>query len=90
MPALTRVQAVRMKLVINPLVDERFDPVKGKKAALNFYQIKDTIAEAGIIITAGTVLLADLAVAADLPLRILENNNPHVLRDVLPKGTAIY
>ena len=90
MPALTRVQAVRMKLVINPLVDERFDPVKGKKAALNFYQIKDTIAEAGIIITAGTVLLADLAVAADLPLRILENNNPHVLRDVLPKGTVIY
>jgi membrane-bound lytic murein transglycosylase D len=79
-----------MKLVINPLVDERFDPVKGKKAALNFYQIKDTIAETGIIITAGTVLLADLAVAADLPLRILENNNPHVLRDVLPKGTAIY
>ena len=89
-PALTRVQAVRMKLVINTLVDERFDPVKGKKAALKFYGIKDTIAEAGIIITAGTVLLADLAVAADLPLRILENNNPHVLRDVLPKGTAIY
>ena len=90
LPALTRVQAVRMKLVINTFVDERFDPVKGKKAALNFYQIKDTIAEAGIIITAGTVLLADLAVAADLPLRILENNNPHVLRDILPKGTAIY
>jgi len=89
-PALTRVQAVRMKLVINTLVDERFDPVKGKKAALKFYGIKDTIAEAGIIITTGTVLLADLAVAADLPLRILENNNPHVLRDVLPKGTAIY
>ena len=89
-PALTRVQAVRMKLVINTLVDERFDPVKGKKAALNFHQIKDTTAEAGIIITAGTVLLADLAVLADLPLRILENNNPHVLRDVLPKGTAIY
>ena len=79
-----------MKLVINTLVDERFDPVKGKKAALKFYGIKDTIAEAGIIITAGTVLLADLAVAGDLPLRILENNNPHVLRDVLPKGTAIY
>ena len=79
-----------MQLVINTIVDERFDPVKGKKAALKFYGIKDTIAEAGIIITTGTVLLADLAVAADLPLRILENNNPHVLRDVLPKGTAIY
>jgi LysM repeat protein len=89
-PALTRVQGVRMKLVINTLVDERFDPVKGKKAALNFYQMEDTIAASGLIITEGTVLLADLAVAADLPLRILEKNNPHVLRDVLPKGTAIY
>ena len=52
--------------------------------------MEDTIKQSGLIIAAGTVLLADLAVAADLPLRILENNNPHVLRDVLPKGTAIY
>ena len=89
-PALTRVQAVRMKLAINTLVDERFDPVKGKKAALLFYEMEDTIEQSGLVIAAGTVLLADLAVAADLPLRILENNNPHVLRDVLPKGTAIY
>jgi LysM repeat protein len=89
-PALTRVQAVRMKLMINTLVDERFDPVKGKKAALLFYEMEDTIEPSGLVIAAGTVLLADLAVAADIPLRIIENNNPHVLRDVLPKGTAIY
>ena len=89
-PALTRVQAVRMKLMINTLVDERFDPVKGKKAALLFYEMEDTIEPSGLVIAAGTVLLADLAVAADLPLRIIENNNPHLLRDVLPKGTAVY
>ena len=89
-PALTRVQAVRMNLMINTLVDERFDPLKGKKAALLFHEIEDTIEPSGLVIAAGTVLLADLALAADLPLRIIENNNPHLLRDVLPKGTAVY
>ena len=39
--ALTRVQAVRMGLVINEFVDERFDPVKGKCAALGFYNKDD-------------------------------------------------
>jgi len=36
------------------------------------------------------VLLEDLAHAADLPLRVIEENNPHLLRDVLPKGASIY
>ena len=35
--ALTRVQAIRMGLVIDEYVDERFDPFKGKRAALQLY-----------------------------------------------------
>src|SRR6056300_637830 len=42
--ALTRVQAVRMGLKINEFVDERFDPVKGKRAALEFYNEQATVA----------------------------------------------
>ena len=90
-PALTRVQAVRMQLEVNTLVDERFDPVKGKNAATKFYAFGEDILEAdALIISSGSVLLEDLAAAADLPLRVIEENNPHLLRDLLPKGVSIY
>ena len=90
-PALTRVQAVRMQLKVNTLVDERFDPVKGKNAASKFYAFGEDMLEAdALIISSGSVLLEDLAAAADLPLRVIEENNPHLLRDVLPKGASIY
>ena len=90
-PALTRVQAVRMQLEVNTLVDERFDPVKGKNAASKFYASAGDMLEAdALIISSGSVLLEDLAAAADLPLRVIEENNPHLLRDVLPKGASIY
>ena len=90
-PALTRVQAVRMQLEVNTLVDERFDPVKGKNAASKFYAFGEDMLEAdALIISSGSVLLEDLAAAADLPLRVIEENNPHLLRDVLPKGASIY
>ena len=90
-PALTRVQAVRMQLEVNTLVDERFDPVKGKNAASKFYAFEEDMLEAdALIISSGSVLLEDLAAAADLPLRVIEENNPHLLRDVLPKGASIY
>lgn len=90
-PALTRVQAVRMQLEVNTLVDERFDPVKGKNAASKFYAFGENMLEAdALMISSGSVLLEDLAAAADLPLRVIEENNPHLLRDVLPKGASIY
>jgi LysM repeat protein len=90
-PALTRVQAVRMQLEVNTMVDERFDPVKGKNAASKFYAFGENMLEAdALIISGGSVLLEDLAAAADLPLRVIEENNPHLLRDVLPKGASIY
>lgn len=90
-PALTRVQAVRMQLEVNTLVDERFDPVKGKNAASKFYAFGEDMLEAdALMISSGSVLLEDLAAAADLPLRVIEENNPHLLRDVLPKGASIY
>ena len=90
-PALTRVPAVRMQLEVNTLVDERFDPVKGKNAASKFYAFGEDMLEAdALMISSGSVLLEDLAAAADLPLRVIEENNPHLLRDVLPKGASIY
>ena len=90
-PALTRVQAVRMQLEVNTLVDERFDPVKGKNAAVKFYASEAELHKAdALVIESGSVLLEDLAHAADLPLRVIEENNPHLLRDVLPKGASIY
>lgn len=90
-PALTRVQAARMKLVISAAVDERFDPVKGRKATLKFYKINETLNyENELKINAGTVLLEDLAKESGLPLRVIEENNPHLLKDVLPKGASIY
>jgi LysM repeat protein len=90
-PALTRVQAVRMQLEVNTLVDERFDPVKGKNAAVKFYASEAELYKAdALVIESGAVLLEDLAQAADIPLRVIEENNPHLLRDVLPKGASIY
>jgi LysM repeat protein len=90
-PALTRVQAVRMQLEVNTLVDERFDPVKGKNAAVKFYASEAELHKAdALVIESGAVLLEDLAQAADMPLRVIEENNPHLLRDVLPKGASIY
>ena len=90
-PALTRVQAVRMQLEVNTSVDERFDPVKGKNAASKFYAFGEDMLEAdALIIESGSVLLEDLAAATDLPMRVIEENNPHLLRDVLPKGASIY
>ena len=56
-PALTRVQAVRMQLEVNTLVDERFDPVKGKNAASKFYAFGEDMLEAdALIISSGSVL----------------------------------
>lgn len=90
-PALTRVQAVRMQLEVNTLVDERFDPVKGKNAAVKFYASEVELFKAdALVIESGAVLLEDLAQAAHMPLRVIEENNPHLLRDVLPKGVSIY
>jgi LysM repeat protein len=90
-PALTRVQAVRMQLEVNTMVDERFDPVKGKNAAVKFYASEAELHKAdALVIESGAVLLEDLAQAADMPLRVIEENNPHLLRDVLPKGASIY
>lgn len=90
-PALTRVQAVRMQLEVNTLVDERFDPVKGKNAAVKFYASEAELFKAdALVIESGAVLLEDLAQAAHMPLRVIEENNPHLLRDVLPKGVSIY
>jgi membrane-bound lytic murein transglycosylase D len=80
-----------MQLEVNTLVDERFDPVKGKNAAVKFYASEAELYKAdALVIESGAVLLEDLAQAADMPLRVIEENNPHLLRDVLPKGASIY
>lgn len=90
-PALTRAQGVRMGLRIDHLVDERFDPVKGKQAAANYFQEKITLApEAALVATEGAMLLADIADEANAPLRVLESANPHLRRDILPKGVSLY
>ena len=89
--ALTRVQAVRIGLVINEFVDERFDPVKGKCAALGFYN-KDVLFETvqAFQYDGGRLLLEDLADEAGIPLRTIEEANPHLRRDILPAGSALY
>ncbi|MEY2963038.1 MAG: hypothetical protein RL754_299 [Bacteroidota bacterium] len=90
-PALTRVQAVRLGLVVNEWLDERFDPVKGKIATLKYYGIPTPKVERSSWSTdAGDVLLSDLADFAGVPLRIIENANPHLRRDVLPRGAILY
>lgn len=89
--ALTRVQAVRMGLTINEFVDERFDPVKGKRAAIEFYHEQATVAAQEVFqYQAGHLLLEDLADEAGLPLRTIEAANPHLRRDILPAGASLY
>ena len=89
--ALTRVQAVRMGLVINEFVDERFDPIKGKRAALSFYNEDAPIEPSKPFqYKEGHLLLEDLADEAGVPLRTIEESNPHLRRDILPVGTALY
>jgi len=89
--ALTRVQAVRMGLKINEFVDERFDPVKGKRAALEFYNKQATVPAQEIFqYKGGHLLLEDLADEAGVPLRTIEAANPHLRRDILPAGVALY
>lgn len=91
LPALTRVKAVRLGLVVSELVDERFDPVKGKWAAAQYYGESATAPEIPFqYATAGNVLLSDLADLAGVTLRQIENSNPHLRRDVLPKGARLY
>lgn len=89
--ALTRVQAIKMGLIINDFVDERFDPLKGKQAASQYYGLEaDTPLEATVKSAPGTVLLSAVADEAQIKLRELEAMNPHLIRDVLPKGAALY
>ncbi|MGB0311381.1 MAG: LysM peptidoglycan-binding domain-containing protein [Schleiferiaceae bacterium] len=89
--ALTRVQAVRMGLKINEFVDERFDPVKGKCAALLFCN-KEILLETAesFQYEGGHLLLEDLADEAGIPLRSIEEANPHLRRDILPAGATLY
>lgn len=89
--ALTRVQAVRMGLIINDFIDERFDPVKGKVAALGYYN-EDVQVEtlATFEFSGGDLLLEDIADEAGVTLRTIEASNPHLRRDILPAGAALY
>lgn len=90
-PALTRVQAIRQGLVINEWVDERFDPVKGKRAAADYYGVDVFVEDQAQISTStGNLLLADIADEADTPLRLIEKANPHLRRDVVPKHASLY
>lgn len=90
-PALTRVQAVRMGLRIDEWVDERFDPIKGKAAAARYYNEDVEVPElTRLLASEGGMLLSDIADAADKPLRVLETSNPHLRRDVLPQGVTLY
>jgi len=90
-PALTRVQAIKMGLTINDFVDERFDPVKGKQAASRYYGIDfDYTLQATVKAAPGTVLLSAVADEVQIKLRDLESANPHLTRDVLPNGAALY
>ncbi|MCH1533987.1 MAG: LysM peptidoglycan-binding domain-containing protein [Schleiferiaceae bacterium] len=90
-PALTRVQAVKMGLTITDFVDERFDPVKGKQAASQYYGQDVAVSLIAVVAAApGNVLLSAVADEAQIKLRALEAANPHLNRDVLPKGAALY
>ncbi len=90
-PALTRVQAVRMGLRIDEWVDERFDPIRGKAAAAKYYgEHFDAEALPQLVAAEGGMLLSDIADAAKAPLRVLESANPHLRRDVLPEGVTLY
>jgi LysM repeat protein len=90
-PALTRAQGVKMGLLITEYVDERFDPIKGKKAAAHYWGVQLTQgSEKGMVYKKGALLLSDLAKEANLPLRLLEEENPHLRRDILPAGVMLY
>ena len=91
LPALTRVQAVRMGLTVDEFVDERFDPVKGKIAAAQYYGniVKPNLMPELVASQAG-LLLSDIAAEAGVPLRVIEARNPHLRRDVLPVGAVLY
>ena len=89
--ALTRVQAVRMGLIINDFIDERFDPVKGKVAALGYYNEDGEVEPlATFEFSGGHLLLEDIADEAGVTLRTIEASNPHLRRDILPAGAALY
>lgn len=91
LPALTRVQAVRMGLTVDEFVDERFDPVKGKIAAAQYYgnTVKLNLMPE-LVASQGGLLLSDIAAEAGVPLRVIEVSNPHLRRDVLPVGAVLY
>jgi len=91
LPALTRVQAVRMGLTVDEFVDERFDPVKGKIAAAQYYgnTVKLNLMPE-LLASQGGLLLSDIAAEAGVPLRVIEVSNPHLRRDVLPVGAVLY
>jgi len=91
LPALTRVQAVRMGLTVDEFVDERFDPVKGKTAAAKYYgsTVKLNLMPELLASQAG-LLLSDIAAEAGVPLRVIEAGNPHLRRDILPVGAVLY
>jgi len=90
-PALTRVQAVRMGLRIDEWVDERFDPIKGKAAAASYYQTSIALeSPVELVAQEGGMLLSDIADEANAPLRVIEKANPHLRRDVLPRGVSLY
>jgi len=89
--ALTRVQAVRMGLIINDFIDERFDPVKGKVAASRYYNEEVQVETLETFqFSGGHLLLEDIADEAGVTLRAIEASNPHLRRDILPAGAALY
>lgn len=88
--ALTRAQAVRMGLRIDEYVDERFDPIKGKNAAAAYYGEALGLEASAFTFEKGSLLLSDLADEANVPLRKIENSNPHLRRDILPAGIHLY
>lgn len=89
--ALTRVQGVRMGLTVDAFVDERFDPVKGKMAVAQYYGNTLKLHRMNELVSSqGGLLLSDIAAEAGVPLRLIESNNPHLRRDILPIGSVLY
>ena len=90
--ALTRVEAVRMGLNINQNLDERFDPVKGKKAAASFrgFSWKHSKPSKSVINQSGAILLSDLAQELRKSEAELKAKNPHFTKDIFPKGAGLY
>ncbi len=90
--ALTRVEALRMGLNINRNLDERFDPVKGKKAAASFrgFSWKPNKPSKSVINQSGAILLSDLAQELGQSEDEVKAKNPHFTKDVFPKGAGLY